>query len=200
MANQIISIGIDQSYERTGISIFVDGNKKMIKSLTMPNESKSVKRNCLKDELVKVFEFCKSKPDAEVMVIIERIRLFSKGFVNINYIKSIGALNALIVDTAMQYNINVYSVDTRNWKSTVIGTSKPEQNEYGVPDEKWPTVKWCIDNGWEDDILIKVEGRKKVGTFIRNDDKYMYDNDAADSAAIAYFAFTSNKNKLEIEG
>ena len=44
-----------------------------------------------------------------IICVIERIRLRSQGFLNINYIKSIGALNALIVDLMYEYNIKVYS-------------------------------------------------------------------------------------------
>lgn len=38
----------------------------------------------------------------------------------------------MIVDTASQYNIPVYSVDTRAWKSASIGTSKEKSNKYGL--------------------------------------------------------------------
>ena len=135
----------------------------------------------------------------EVICIIERIRLRSQGFLNIDYIKSIGALNSIIVDVCHDYCVPVYSVDTRCWKAQVIGTSKPMTNKYGVPEEKWPTVRWLLNKGWEDSILIKVNGRKSKSTFIRDGQKYMYNNDAADSAGIAMFGFIGDKDKLQEE-
>ena len=72
-------------------------------------------------------------------------------------------------------------------------------NKYGVPEEKWPTIKWLIKQGWEDSILIPIEGRKTKGTFVRNGQKYMYNNDAADSAGIAMFWFKGEHDKLQLE-
>ena len=135
----------------------------------------------------------------EVVCIIERIRLRSQGFLNIDYIKSIGALNSIIVDICDEYHVPVFSVDTRCWKAQVIGTSKRMANKYGVPEEKWPTVKWLLKQGWEDSILIPIEGRKTKGTFMRNGQKFMYNNDAADSAAIAMFGVIGSPDKLQRE-
>ena len=73
------------------------------------------------------------------------------------------------------------------------------QNKFGVPEEKWPTVRWLINQGWEDSILMPIEGRKTKGTFVRNGQKYMYNNDAADSAGIAMFGFMGDQDKLQIE-
>ena len=96
--------------------------------------------------------------------------------------------------------MQVYSVDTRCWKSQVIGTSKPKSNRYGVPDEKWPTVEWLLKQGFETDILIYMsETRKTKGTFVRGNKKYMYNNDAADSAGIAMFWFVGEHEKLKEE-
>ena len=85
-----------------------------------------------------------------------------------------GALTSVIVDVCYEYDIPVYSVDTRAWKAQVVGTSKPQVNKFGVPEEKWPTVKWVIDKGFEKKILLDVTGtRKHKGTFERNNRKYM---------------------------
>ena len=137
----------------------------------------------------------KKKADNTVC-IIERIRLRSQGFLNIDYIKSIGALNSVIVDVMTAFDIPIYSVDTRCWKAQVIGTSKPQSNKYGVPDEKWPTVNWVCEQGFEESILRKVEGKREKGTFTDELGKWEYDNDAADSAAISMFWFKGDKNKL----
>ena len=196
-----IAIGIDQSYNNTGISISADGVLKVVKSLDLSKyNSNSEKRMALKKKLRAITNLQMKKAN-NIICVIERIRLQSKGFLNIDYIKSIGALNAVIVDVMNEFGVKVYSVDTRCWKSQVVGTSKPEENIYGVKFEKWPTVKWCILKGFEDSILINVTGSRKTrGTYTDTyGNKYMYDNDAADSAAISMFYFVGDKNKLKEE-
>ena len=194
-----VVIGIDQSYNNTGISIAGDGKLIKIRSLRMDSyETNSDKRRALADTLSGLLVAVCPKAK-NVKCIIERIRLRSQGFLNIDYIKSIGALNSVIVDVCHEYCVPVYSVDTRCWKAQVIGTSKPAPNKYGVPEEKWPTVRWLIKMGWENSLLIPVEGRKTKGTFVRDGQKFMYNNDAADSAGIAMFGFVGDPDKLQEE-
>ena len=196
--NKVI-IGIDQSYNNTGISIAADGKLIKVRSIQLDSyKTNSDKRRALANTLNGLLKaVCPKAKD--VICIIERIRLRSQGFLNIDYIKSIGALNSIITDICYEYCVPVYSVDTRCWKAQVIGTSKPLANKYGVPEEKWPTIRWLIKQGWEDSILIPIEGRKTKGTFIRKGQKYMYNNDAADSAGIAMFGFVGDKEKLQLE-
>lgn len=194
-----IVIGIDQSYPNSGITIIADKVIKRISSInTSDCTTNSSKRAKISSELNKVLAKLDGK-SKEIICIIERIRLRSDGFINIDYIKSIGALNCLIIDICEKYNVKVYSVDTRCWKSQVIGTSKPKANKYGVPPEKWPTVEWLLKKGFEDKILIEINGRKNKGTFVRDGQKYMYNNDAADSAGIAMFGFIGDPDKLQEE-
>ena len=195
-----ICIGIDQSYSNTGISVSADGILKMVGSINLLNyNNNSKKRKVIYNKIKSIINKLIGK-SKNIVCVIERIRLRSQGFLNINYIKSIGALNALIVDLMYEYNIKVYSVDTRCWKSQVVGTSKPKQNDYGVPDEKWPTVEWCISKGFKSKILVDMSDSRKVkGTFIIDGCKYMYDNDAADSAAISMFWFVGEHDKLKEE-
>lgn len=197
--NKIV-IGIDQSYKNVGISIAADGKILKVKSLDLSKiENNSIKRKTLDKTLDKIINNVLLRSD-NIICIIERIRLRSQGFLNIDYIKSIGALNSVIVDKFEDYSIPVFSVDTRCWKSQVVGTSKSAINSFGVPEEKWPTVEWLINQGWEKSILKEVKNkRKNKGTFIRDDIKYSYDNDAADSAGIAMFGFLGEKNKLKEE-
>lgn len=196
--NKIV-IGLDQSYKNTGISIAADGKLKKVSSIHLE------KCHCNSDRRQKIIlklESCLSSMKThsdEVECIIERIRLRSGGFLNIDYIKSIGALNATIVDVCKKYNVPVYSVDTRAWKAQIIGTSKPKSNNFGVPDEKWPTVEWCIRQGFEKSILIPIQTRKTKGTFIVNGQKYMYNNDASDSAGIAMYGFLGDRKLLQEE-
>lgn len=195
-----ICIGIDQSYKNCGISVSADGRLLKVSHVDLNiYDTNSLKRFVLKEKLKPIIVKMLDKAD-KVICVIERIRLQSRGFVNINYIKSIGALNALIVDICSKYDVQVYSVDTRCWKSQVVGTSKPQVNSYGVPTEKWPTVHWVNKQGFKNSILRKVKGRKKKGTFIgANDIRYQFDNDAADSAAISMFWFVGDRDKLKEE-
>ena len=194
-----IFIGIDQSYKNTGVSISADGELLKVTSLNLEHyKTNSDKRKALRKYLDNMLKTITAKSD-DITCILERIRLHSQGFLNIDYIKSMGALNAVIIDSMYEYDIPVYSVDTRCWKSQVIGTSKPKDNDLGVPREKYPTVEWCINQGFEDSILEVVEGRKTKGTFMRNNIKYMYNNDASDSAGISMFGFVGNLEKLKKE-
>jgi len=195
-----IVIGIDQSYNNSGISIAVDNELKSVTSLWLNKaQDNTEKRNMLIRKLTDVFNKMSLKRDSEgckLICIVERIRLSSQGFVNINYIKSIGALNACIVDTAKKYGIEVYSVDTRSWKSQVVGSSKPMVNKYGIDKEKWPTILWLIKKGFEDKILVQVTKQKKKGVIVKDGIRYTYNDDAADSAGIALYGFVSKDKQL----
>lgn len=194
-----LCIGIDQSYKNCGVSISADGQLLKVTHVKLEQcRTNTDRRRLLKAYLDNMLKAITSKADS-IICIIERIRLHSQGFLNIDYIKSMGALNAVIIDIMDEYNIPVYSVDTRCWKSQVIGTSKPKDNNLGVPKEKYPTVEWCIKQGFENSVLRTVKGRKVKGTFVRNGIRYMYDNDACDSSAISMFYFVGDKEKLKQE-
>ena len=199
-----IIVGIDQSYKNTGISAAKDGKLLWIKNVQLDKLPTNSMRRA---KLSKVLERTISAAAhlygaANVVCIVERIRLHSgvqRSFISIDYIKSMGALIGSIVDVCAKYNVVVYSVDTRCWKSQVIGTSKPEDNQYGVPPEKWPTVAWCIDQGFQSSLLRRVQGRKVKGTFVCCGERWRYDDDAADSAGIAMFGVVGDWNKLKVE-
>ena len=171
--------------------------------------SNTERRALLRQMLIRVFSMMQRKAatidDCEVVCIIERIRLQSakpgtQHFLNLDYIKGIGALNALIVDTAHEYQIPVYSVDTRSWKVQVTGSSKPLANKYGFADEKWPTIKWCLIKGYEQHIIEPVSPRKKKGVVVKGSERYTYNDNKADAIGIAMYAFIDPANqKLEEE-
>lgn len=194
-----VSIGVDQSYKRTGISISADGRLLKVKSIDLKKmESKTLKREAIRSELRKALAAACSA-SSSVSCTIERIRLHSQGFLSMDYIKSIGALNSVVVDECFKWDVEVFTVDTRCWKSTVVGTSKPSPNSFGVAPEKWPTVRWAISQGFEKSIARKVEGRREKGTFTTEDGKFEYDDDASDSAAISMFWFVGDHSKLKRE-
>lgn len=192
-------IGIDQSYKRTGISVSADGKLLRVTSVDLSKlKSKTEKRRKLKAALERCIPAVSEKADSTI-ILIERVRTFSDGFLSMPYVKSMGALNSVVVDVAFDLGIEVMNVDTRAWKAAVIGTSKPEQNRYGVPDKKWPTVRWCCSKGFRKQLMHEVKGRRQKGTFIRNGVKYEFDDDAADSAAISMFWFVGDRSKLKLE-
>lgn len=200
-----IVVGIDQSYKNTGVSICINKEIKQITSIRLDKyKTNSEKRKTLHDKLNKLFYKISAlgqTQNIDCKIIIERIRLRSEGFINMDYIKSIGALNSIIVDLAHNYNFPVYSVDTRSWKSNVVGTSKPLNNKYGIDPKKYPTIKYLIGLGYEKDILLKVSNKKKKGIVkIINGEKYTYNDDAADSACIALYGFLpESKQNLKEE-
>lgn len=192
-----IVIGLDQSMKDTGISVSFNGKlKAATHCYTEHFKTNTQKREELRNKLTSVFtnvNSFSSKYNSPVTVIIERIRLYSQGFINIDYIKSIGALNALIVDTASLYNYPVYSVETKAWKASVVGTSKPLNNPYGIDPKKWPTILWCISKGYEPYIINKDIGRKKKGIIQSPDSTpYTYNDNISDSICISLYGFTPN--------
>jgi len=54
-------------------------------------------------------------------VVLESVRLFHKGFVNIDVIKRLGGIIYLIVDF---FDCKVYSIDVRSWKKLILGSAK----------------------------------------------------------------------------
>lgn len=197
-----VVIGIDQSYKNTGITIAVNGEVFRVYNVkleTFPNNSE--RRRELKERLIPVVkELLRSYEPINIICIIERIRLQSKGFLSIDYIKSMGALNALIVDIMYRYHINTFSVDTRAWKSAVVGTSKPQENKYGITPEKYPTILWNVKNGRKKFIVDYCVGKKTKGVIEKNGQRYMYDDDRSDSIGIALYGFLPKKlQKLEQE-
>lgn len=199
-----IVIGIDQSYKNTGISISADGKLKKVTSLFLEKcKCNSEKRMLLKKRLTEIV--ARLLPRAEkVVCIIERIRLRSQGFLNIDYIKSIGALNSVIVDVMYKYDVPVYSVDTRCWKAQIVGTSKPgnPNNIWKMEPEKYPTFEW-LKNTYPDllmSVFIDMTGsRKKKNVFEEDGKLWKINDDACDSAAISLFGFYGQKDKLQLE-
>lgn len=194
-----IIIGIDQSYNNIGICILL--NKKVFKVFNIDLKdinSPTIKRQMLATKLNIIISRCKAIT-SNITIIFERIRLTSKGFLSFNYIKMVGAMNCIIIDIAYNNNIKCYSVDTRCWKSQVVGSSKKVNNNKHIPKEKYLTIKWCIKNGYTKHIIKPITKRTKIYHIIIDNVKYQFDNDKADSIAIAYFGIVGDKHKLQLE-
>lgn len=181
-----IIIGIDQAYTRTGISIVADGELIKVKSISFKGcRNKIEKRKHLRN-ILDILLSNLSKKAILVAIYVERIRTFSQGQgkkggfgLRPSYLKSTGALIGMIVDKASEYNVQVYSVDTRSWKSKVIGTSKGG---------KQPAVDLIQSKGFDLFLRENKKGEK------------IYDDDAADSACIALYGFIDAKQqKLLLE-
>lgn len=191
-------IGLDQSYSRCGISIAVDGELKKVSSIKFKGcKTKTDKRLEMQRVLRKAIESCLKKyPASDIIVFCERLRLFStnKGQSTIrpNVIKPAAAMIAYIVDTAAEYGIETWSVDTRAWKSEILGDSRPvfEPIEGVTNPQKFGSVRKVIELGFRNSLEIIKGGRG--GNALELDD------DAADSACIALYGFV-NKPKLKPE-
>jgi hypothetical protein len=195
-----IVIGLDQSYTRTGISVGVDGKLKLVSSTDYKGlESRSQKRKEVSRILTRLLKQA-TQQASEVVVICERIRTFSNdgnnkkgGFSGLkpDYIKMTGALVGSIVDTAAEFNVEVFSVDTRSWKSKIVGNSKAKIVN-GKRDAKSETVNFVQSLGF--DLFIR---EKKVG---KNKGEKLYNDDAADSACICLYGFLpKSKQSLKLE-
>lgn len=205
--NKIV-IGIDQSYADSGIAVACNGSLMLVTDCKpKTSASNTERRKQLANKLDAIFGKMRKKAErlgeCEVICIIERIRLQSakpgeQHFLNINYIKGIGALNAVVVDTASKHGIKVYSVDTRSWKSRVVGTSRPTNNRYGFPSEKWPTIDWCIKKGYGKHIMEEVSPKKKKCVIEECGNRYTYNDNKADAIGIAMYGFVTGQ-KLEEE-
>lgn len=188
-------IGVDQSYSRTGISLAVDGKLKVVRSVDLHAiPSKTLKRRAVSEALGRAISSALSHyPPTSIAVICERLRLFSSGAgaapglytsptIRPGVIKPASAMIAYLVDRAYDYDICVWSADTRAWKTAVLGTSRPLVEPLkGVKDpQKIRSVKFIIQQGFEKEISLC----RNHGAF------YKYDDDAADSACIALYGFT----------
>lgn len=195
--NKIV-IGIDQSYKRTGITVL--GDKQILQMLSVDYkgcENNSQKRFELRNELfnlMREIDTQRNTGSKNITVIVERIRLRSQGVLSESYIKSTGALVATIIDFFYHYNnIPVYSVDTRAWKSAIIGTSKPVDNDYGIDPHKYPTILYMRCIGLLGRIAVPYEGRGKKGIIpIKIEGKKVpckINDDVADSYCIAMYGY-----------
>lgn len=206
MDKQIV-IGIDQSYTRTGITVLKNKQVHRMKSLDFKEcKNNTEKRLELYTYIETLFKrlLKKEVQNENVIIITERIRLRSQGFLSEAYIKSTGALIATIIDIASLYNVPVYSVDTRSWKSQIVGNSKPLENKYGINPEKYRTILHLKQKGLLRFIIEPYKGRAKKGIVNVNIDgtktPCKINDDLADSYCIAMYGYLpKSKQKLKEE-
>jgi len=161
----MLVLGIDQSYKNIGFSIAKDNKLIRCWSYDLSSYKVKTKKRRRVQRLVRkhIDHF---SPD---LIIVEKVRMFSQGFVNYKAIASMGALVACIVDEA--FPNKVYSVDTRSWKSKILGKANTsKENKKEVKGEK---------------IEAKI--------FINNLGFIEVDDDAADSGCIALYGLLADK-------
>lgn len=207
--NKIV-IGIDQSYADSGITAI--RNKT---DILFCRSLKSEKETTHTEYRIRVKYFMKTKlrnavkicfPE-NIVVIVERIGIrANNGGLSQSYVKSNAALIATIIDTCAAFDIPVYSVDTRAWKKAIVGTSKPMNNKYGIPPEKYPTIKYIRDSGRLSYIVDKYEGKGNkcvISAFNkRTGERYRakLNDNRADSICIAEYGFLpEGEQKLQLE-
>lgn len=201
---RVICVGIDQSYEDTGIAIAVDGKLKHVSDVPLWKlDNNSDRRNALRlaiSEALDVAERNSKRLGCPYRVVFERIRLRSDGVLSLSYIKATGALCAVITDLCVARGVPVYSADTGAWKTAVVGTKKPQENSYGINPKKWPTICWCNQNGHGKRIRdYGISPRKKKGVFQdMYGKKYVYNDNKADALCIALYGCMEDA-KLEVE-
>ena len=109
-------LGIDPSYKRTGLAIIEDKDLLYSTSVTFEkNKTKKDKREILRQTIKRIES--RFLPDK---IIVERTRLFSRGFISAKVIIALGSLISTIIDAT---DLDVYSVDSRSFKSKVIGSA-----------------------------------------------------------------------------
>lgn len=200
-----IVIGIDESYTRTGVTILKDKEPLCMQSVNFDDCQTNVdKRRHLDMYLRQQINRLKKQNKDDITIIVERIRLRSQGFLSEAYIKATGALLSIIIAIGQDYNIPVYSVDTRSWKAQIVGDSKPLQNPHGINPEKYRTIVYLKQKGLLKYIAEEYKGKGKKGVInVKIDGKRVpckINDDIADSYCIAMYGFLpKTKQKLKEE-
>ena len=215
--NKIFVLGVDESYKNTGLSITY-GNPfykhETIGCISLNEKQcrdKNEYRVMLMDTICKLLKEYKNEMNGCIgaCTVVERVRQFSRGFISIDYIKSMGALIAYIIEASSQFVMPTFSVDTRCWKSTVVGNSKPMTNSYHVAPEKYPTLDYVVKHGMKGFVFNEVsetEGKKLLShknsknIFKSASGKYVrVDDDKADSICISRFIFEAMSQGKDLD-
>jgi hypothetical protein len=194
-----IVIGIDQSYTDTGIGLARNGKLLFLQDCDFKGcDTNTEKRKHLENELRTLIETISIKNVNEdpVIIIMERIRQFSKGtdsFISMPYIKAAATLYAVVIDLAWEYSIPVYSVDTRAWKAQILGSAKSKVKKKGMASKKETSIEKVIELGFYEDIKYVVKAGPNKGEVRFNDNM-------ADAGCIALYGFIpKDAQKLKLE-
>lgn len=199
-------IGIDQSYTETAMCLMKDKELLNIYSLRKKsNESKHHFRRRLEERITNILvklnwmdEYLK-----HTMVICERTRLKSAGFISMDSISSMIELQTVIANVCASFEVPLYSVDTRSWKAQIVGTSKAQKNDNGIDPKKFMTMMYVspklINTEFQHHLYRKVDNRTKNGV-VHVDamgNKYLYNDNVCDAYCITEYGFLpASKQKL----
>jgi len=223
-----ICIGFDQSYKSTGIAVVgkrLNGKIEIIHTESLDYDKRGGTRVKMEYRyrlatrasslLLKYRCLCN-----KFVAIAEEIRVYNNGTVSINNHLSWGALLGCIADRLyMRGHIPLFVVDTRTWKTKIVGTNKPsdpEETPKSVDPKKWPTIKYCMEELKIPRKQIKRElsqGTQKYAwavqkTGIKNEKgvqkfvehkywvKCTYNSDICDAICIALFGLQADLTKL----
>lgn len=182
MQGNKIVIGIDQSYKCTGIAVYVynsetkKGRFWRTFAITSNECAKTQKRAAIAAQIADLLNSLRWKCN-DTFLCFERPRLFSKGHISAAYLLSIGALNGAIIDTAGEWDVPCYSIDTRAWRCAAVGHCKRKENDKGIPPEKYYTVKHFCKAGYKRRIIRRAADGSKI-----------FEHDIADAMGIAVAA------------
>lgn len=206
-----VIIGIDQSYDCTGIAVISDLStgfprvedtaKLYLKNeCDTPAEARYMLRSALECMISSLAEENTFQGTKGICVIYERVRLFTAGHIAEEYIKNMSMMVGMIEDLCWQLDIDCYSVDTRAWKSKVVGTTKPLENDKFVDPKKYPTIKYVEEElGIVEDIRdILPDDTRKRNYLVDNGIKYVYNDNVADAICIGLYGYIK-KRKLRKE-
>lgn len=137
------------------------------------------------------------------VALCESIRVYSGGEMQIQNHLNWGALQGTMSDVLYtKYSIILRIVDTRVWKSDIVGTSKPDYSgPTGIDPKKWPTVQYVL-HGLDipkETISYEVGKRARNYSYIdkKTNKKYNYDTDICDAICIALYGLKYPINKLK---
>lgn len=190
-------IALDQSYKRTGIAVCTKGKVRLVKSLDFKGmKSHTERRFHVQKVLSKIIQSClKRYQPNEICILVERVRTFT-GSDNLRppVIKAQAALIAYIVDTGYIYNIKTFSVDTRAWKSKVLGDSRPIFPPIeGVKNpQKFGSVRKAIELGFKQELSV-YRGKVAEKNFSS------YNDDLADAICMSLYTFCKPPHSLVLE-
>lgn len=169
-------LAIDPSYEECGFSLFQEGELIFIDRL---NFEVIQKKNGLKGEMSKREKRKRLKRTIEIfkraffidVVVTERARLYSQGFINIDVIAALSELICVIIDTV---ECPVVSINTQTWRFLTSG------NRFH---KKADTIKWVQEHMLHDGVLHAT-------------DRKLTDNET-DSVGIGKAFYNGAKSEIE---
>ena len=119
-SNPATVIAIDQSYVRVGIGIAHNGELIKVESFPMPKDKKNARQT-----LARLIKRLEERYQPEYF-IVERVRLWSGNHIAIQTIIALSQLVTTIIDAT---DLKIYSVDTKSWKSRVLGTANATKDD-----------------------------------------------------------------------